>query len=60
MEGLGDEITVISDRNVATGGEGKGAVDDHFFASGFAEGFGPFELARVALHFELLAMWLAI
>ena len=46
-------ISVISDWNITTSCEIEGAVDNHFFASRFAEGFGPFEFARVALHFEL-------
>ena len=56
FEGGGDEVAVIADGNVAAGGEGEGGVDDHFFAGGFAEGFGPFEFAGVALHFELFGL----
>ena len=44
FESGGDEVAVVADGDVAAGGEGEGAVDDHFFAGGFAEGFGPFEL----------------
>lgn len=53
LEGRGDEVAVVADGDVAAGCEGEGAVDDHFFAGGFAEGFGPFEFAGVTLHFEL-------
>lgn len=47
FEGGGDEVAVVADGDVAAGGEGEGAVDNHFFAGGFAEGFGPFELVVV-------------
>ena len=46
FEGGSDKIAVVADGDVAPGGEGEGAVDDHFFAGGFAEGFGPFELSE--------------
>lgn len=46
-------LTVVTDGNVAAGGEVESAVDDHFFARGFAECFGPFEFTGVTLHFEL-------
>jgi len=52
-------ISVISDGNITTSGEIEGAVDNHFFASRFAEGFGPFEFARVALHFEIFMAFAA-
>lgn len=51
--GFGPESGVVADGDVAAGGEGEGAVDDHFFSGGFAEGFGPGEFAGVAFHFEL-------
>ncbi len=50
----GDEVAVVADGDVAAGGEGEGLVDCHFFANCFSEGFCPFELAGVALHFELV------
>lgn len=34
--------------------EGERGVHGHFFAVRTAEGFGPCEFARVALHFEVL------
>ena len=45
FEGGGDEVAVVADGNVASGGEGEGAVDKHFFTGGFAERFGPLELS---------------
>ena len=53
FEGGGDEVSVVADGDVAAGSEGEGAVDDHFFASGFAEGFGPFKLEGWRLVFGL-------
>lgn len=44
FESGGYQVAVIADGNVAAGGEGEGGVDDHFFARGAAEGFGPFDL----------------
>lgn len=44
FEGLRDMVAVVADGDVAARSELKGAVDEHFFVGGFAEGFGPFEL----------------
>ena len=53
IECLGHQVAVVADRHVAARSEGESAVDDHFFAGGLAEGFGPLQLAGVTLHFEL-------
>jgi hypothetical protein len=49
-----DKVAVVAHGYVATLREGEGRVDGHFLAVRAAEGFGPRELARVALHFEVL------
>jgi len=37
-------VAVVADGHVAPRGESEGAVDEHLFAGGLAEGFGPFKL----------------
>lgn len=53
FERRGNVVAVVADGDIAARGKVEGAVNDHFFTGGFAEGFGPFEFAGVTLHFEL-------
>lgn len=53
LQGLGGELAVVADGDVAAGGEQQSRVDDHLLARRLAEGLGPLELTRVALHLEL-------
>lgn len=36
------QIPIVNNRDISTFFEGEGGIDGHFFAGGFAEGFGPF------------------
>lgn len=56
VEGFGDEVTRVTGGNVAARREGESGVDNHLFSGGFAEGFGPFELAGVTWR-EVKSAW---
>lgn len=54
LERLGHEVAVVPDRHVAPRRELQRAVHRHLLAGRLAEGFRPLQLARVALHDEVL------
>jgi hypothetical protein len=54
LEGRLDEVAVVPHGDVAALRKGQGAVDGHLLAVRAAERLGPGQLARVALHLEVL------
>lgn len=54
-----DQVAVVPHGDVAALGELQGRVDRHLLAGGLAERLCPRQLARVALHLEVLVAFRA-